>query len=218
MTHTSDATKRGAAGLRPRPAECVPFAARWSQDRPRPALRDRFASSGARAEPHLPAGDEHRRELPAAPRTGSKPNVNHIPSAAVHGKTSVPDPDKAMCGRVIPRRPAFIARAAVSPRACVLAGIASGGIFSTRNGTRRPSVMPSARNAAADHSMAVYRDRSKYAAENSATALAHRSSASLMAVTKFWPADQSQTSSSTAYPASVSCHVTHSAHARSPPA
>ena len=78
--------------------------------------------------------------------------------------------------------------------------------------------MPGTCSTAADHSSVVYRDRSKYAAENSATTRSHRSSASLIAVTKFWPAAQSHTSSSTVYPASVSCQATHSAHARSAPA
>ena len=41
---------------------------------------------------------------------------------------------------------------------------------------------------------------SKYAAENSATTRSHRSSASLIAVTKFRPAAQSHTSSSTRVP------------------
>ena len=62
--------------------------------------------------------------------------------------------------------------------------------------------MPGTCSNAAVHSSVVYRDRSKYAAENSATTRSHRSSASLIAVTKFWPAAQSHTSSSTVYPAS----------------
>ena len=61
----------------------------------------------------------------------------------------------------------------------------------------------------------VYRSGSKYAAENSATTRSARASASLIAVTKFRPAAQSHTSSSTLYPASINCQATHSAHAPS---
>ena len=89
-------------------------------------------------------------------------------------------------------------------------GIFAGGTSSTRIGTRRRS--------AADHSSVVYRDRSKYASENSATTRSARSSASLIAVTKFWPGAQSHTSSSTVYLAASNCQATHSAHARSAPA
>ena len=63
-----------------------------------------------------------------------------------------------------------------------------------------PAPCPARAPAAADHSSVVYRDRSKYAAENSATTRSHRSSASLIAVTKFRPAAQSHTSSSTRVP------------------
>jgi hypothetical protein len=97
------------------------------------------------------------------------------------------------------------------------AGTFSAGTSSTRTGTSLPWPAPGTAIAAA-HSAAVYRDGSKYATENSATSRSHRSSASLIAVTKFWPAAQSHTSSSTAYPASLSCQATHSAHARSAPA
>src|SRR5262249_29998544 len=88
------------------------------------------------------------------------------------------------------------------------------GTASTRTGTRRPPSTPGTCSTADDHSSVVYRDRSKYAAENSATTFSHRSSASLMAVTQFRPAAHSHTSSSTRYPAPASCQATHSAHAR----
>ena len=60
--------------------------------------------------------------------------------------------------------------------------------------------MPGTCTSAADHSSVVYRSRSKYAAENSATTRSHRASASFIAVTKFRPAAQSHTSSSTRVP------------------
>jgi hypothetical protein len=78
--------------------------------------------------------------------------------------------------------------------------------------------VPGTCNAAADHSCVVYRSRSKYAAENNATTRPQRSRASLIAVMKFCPVAQSQTSSPTVYPAPVNCQATHSAHARSAPA
>ncbi len=70
----------------------------------------------------------------------------------------------------------------------------------------------------ADHSSVVYRSGSKYAAENKATTRSARARAPLIAVTKFRPAAQSHTSSSTLYPASINCQATHSAQAPSRPA
>ena len=96
--------------------------------------------------------------------------------------------------------------------------MSSGGMFSTRTGTSRPCPVPGPCSIAAVHSSVVYRGRSKYAAENSASTRSQRASASLIASMKFWPTAQSQASSSTVYPASVSCQATHSAHARSAPA
>ena len=97
-------------------------------------------------------------------------------------------------------------------------GTLSAGTASTRTGTSRSAATPGTCTSVADHSSVVYRSGSKYAAENSATTRSARPSAPLIAVTKFRPAAQSHTSSSTQYPASVSCQATHSAHARSAPA
>ena len=96
--------------------------------------------------------------------------------------------------------------------------MSSAAMFSTRTGTSRPWSLPGPCSSAAVHSSVVYRGRSKYAADNNATTRSQRLSASLIASTKFCPADQFQASSSTVYPASVSCQATHSAHARSTPA
>jgi hypothetical protein len=92
------------------------------------------------------------------------------------------------------------------------------GTSSTRTGTSRPCFMSGMCKSAAVHSSVVYRSRSKYAAENSATTRPARSNASLIAVTKLRPAAQSHTSSSTVYPVSINCQATHSAQARSAPA
>ena len=81
--------------------------------------------------------------------------------------------------------------------------MSSVGTASTRTGTRQPCSLPGPCTSAAVHSSVVYRGRSKYAAENSATTRSHRSSASLIASMKFCPAAQSHTSSSTVYPASI---------------
>ena len=62
------------------------------------------------------------------------------------------------------------------------AGTCAAGTSSTRTGTRRPRHAPGTCSAAAVHSSVVYRDRSKYAAENNATTRSQRSSASLIAV------------------------------------
>ena len=115
------------------------------------------------------------------------------------------------CSSLIPNTSRYVSRRSI-------AGTFSAGTSSTRIGTNLPSLRPGTFRAAADHSSAVYRDRSKYAAENKATNRSHRSSASLIAVTKLRPTTQSHTSSSTVNPACISCQATHSAHARSTPA
>jgi hypothetical protein len=63
--------------------------------------------------------------------------------------------------------------------------MSAAGTSSTRTGTSLLASVPGTCSTATDHSSVVYRDRSKYAAENNATIRSHRSSASLIAVTKF---------------------------------
>jgi hypothetical protein len=92
------------------------------------------------------------------------------------------------------------------------------GTSSTLTGTSRSPAAPGTRASDADHSTVVYRSRPKYAAENNATTRSARSSASLIAVAKFRPAGQSNTSSSTLKPALINCQATHSAHTASWPA
>ena len=52
-----------------------------------------------------------------------------------------------------------------------------------------PARFPARARSAAVHSSVVYRGRSKYAGENSASTRSHRASASLIASMKFWPTD-----------------------------
>ena len=193
---------------------------------------------------HRPAPGQQRLPhigqhlIPAGEPRIARPGHSPTPAAAPPAAAAPPRPDDsaapaapgnrgAPAGRAGPATAASSTRRASSSATPNTSrdtsgrssgGTRSAGTSSTRTGTSRPAATPGMCTSDADHSSVVYRSGSKYAAENSATTRSARASAPLIAVTKFRPAAQSHTSSSTLYPASINCQATHSAHAPSAPA
>ena len=96
-------------------------------------------------------------------------------------------------------------------------GISSPRTLSVRSCIRCRASAP-VRCTSPDHSSGAYRDGLRYSEDHRLNTRSPRFRPFLIFAVKFCPVAQSQTSRSTWYPASVRCHATHSAQARSEPA
>ena len=185
--------------------------------------RSRTATSSPSrpVNPGLRAGRFHTRGTLPGSRGPAPPSFRSPPGVPRPGNTGSPSGRRGPFTAASSTRRASAASRPnrsqkISGRST--AGISSGGTSSTRTGTRRPCparhVHQRRRPLLAWYTGTARNTRPRTAPAPGHSGPAHRSSP---ARSSGRPA-QSHTSSSTVYPASVSCQATHSAHARSAPA